>query len=261
MANTVDEITIWQNPAETIKLITPVAALLIATVSAIVAFKNYRDGKNRKKVEKSLELAKYYAEEILPEAFFIKKFIEIVDPIGEYKRTVERVPSKSFTDKELNELCGSGIKKKLWDEVKPEEILNAKIQCCSKIEEILEINRLDRQCVAELDEGTYQKAIVADYQQKCKKIANQLEAFAMNFTRNTADESVVYHSLHQTYLNLVEWLYFLISKANLDEKDRYYTSTTELYTLWKKRYEEHKRIDRRIEEKKKNRLKHRTPIS
>ncbi len=44
---------------------------------------------------------------------------------------------------------------------------------------------------------------------------NDLEYFAMNFTHKTADESVVFSSLHQTYIEMMQLLYFDISPINL----------------------------------------------
>lgn len=70
---------------------------------------------------------------------------------------------------------------------------------------------------------------------------NNLEFFAMHFTHGTADESVVYQSLHQTYLDIVYVLYYNIAVLNELENSKYYTNIIELYKIWKKRDAEEKR--------------------
>ena len=64
-------------------------------------------------------------------------------------------------------------------------------------------------------------------------ILNNLEVFAMHFTYDTAAEDVVYQSLHQSYLEIVQTLYYNISKINEDSPSKYYTNVISLYQLWK----------------------------
>lgn len=67
------------------------------------------------------------------------------------------------------------------------------------------------------------------------KALNNLEFFAMHFSHNTADDSVVYQSLHQTYLEMVHLLYYFIAGLNNDASDKYYTNTIALFKSWKYR--------------------------
>ena len=62
---------------------------------------------------------------------------------------------------------------------------------------------------------------------------NNLEYFSMFFTHNIADESVVYQSLHSSYIEIVEYLYYQIAKLNDKPYDRLYTNVVELYKKWK----------------------------
>lgn len=62
---------------------------------------------------------------------------------------------------------------------------------------------------------------------------NNLEFFAMHFTYDTAAEDVVYQSLHQSYLEIVQVLYYNISKINKDSPSKYYTNVISLYQTWK----------------------------
>lgn len=73
---------------------------------------------------------------------------------------------------------------------------------------------------------------------------NDLEFFAMHFTHNTADESVVFQSLHQTYIQIIKNLYYNISRYNKPSEGKYYTNIIELYEIWYKRSEEQKKTAR-----------------
>lgn len=64
---------------------------------------------------------------------------------------------------------------------------------------------------------------------------NNLEFFAMHFSHETADESVVYQSLHQTYLMIVYVLYYNIASSNRIVKSKHYTNIIELYKKWNER--------------------------
>ena len=64
---------------------------------------------------------------------------------------------------------------------------------------------------------------------------NNMEFFAMHFTHKTADDSVVYQSLHQTYIKFVQLFYYNISINNMPDGQQYFTNILELYKLWYKR--------------------------
>lgn len=64
------------------------------------------------------------------------------------------------------------------------------------------------------------------------KLLNNMEYFSMNFTHKVADESVVFQSLHQTYLEAVQLLYYDISRNNRADGMQFYTNIVELYKIW-----------------------------
>lgn len=61
---------------------------------------------------------------------------------------------------------------------------------------------------------------------------NDMEYFAMHFSHETADDTVVYQSLHQTYLEIVHTVYYCIANVNKQGQSQYYTNLTELYKKW-----------------------------
>ncbi len=67
---------------------------------------------------------------------------------------------------------------------------------------------------------------------------NKLEYFSMFFNTNVAEEKVVFASLHQTFLPLVETLYFNIAFRNKIGSQKFYTHTISLYQKWKQKEQE-----------------------
>lgn len=61
---------------------------------------------------------------------------------------------------------------------------------------------------------------------------NDMEYFAMHFSHETADDTVVYQSLHQSYLEIVHTVYYCIANVNKQGQSQYYTNLTELYKKW-----------------------------
>mgnify|MGYP006922018582 FL=1 len=63
-------------------------------------------------------------------------------------------------------------------------------------------------------------------------VLNNMEFFALHFKHKTADESVIYQSLHQTYISYLPYLYYYIAKANSDPSEKLYTNVIWLYGEW-----------------------------
>lgn len=82
---------------------------------------------------------------------------------------------------------------------------------------------------------------------------NNMEYFAMNFVHKIADESVIYQSLHQSYIELCKVLYYIISSRNKNGEEKYFTKVTDLYIIWKDRLLSQRKQE--IEHKRKNILK------
>jgi hypothetical protein len=56
----------------------------------------------------------------------------------------------------------------------------------------------------------------------------------MHFIHGTADESVIYQSLHNAFIQIVDLLYCEISLNNDgNSEEKYYTNTIKLYLLWR----------------------------
>ncbi len=133
-----------------------------------------------------------------------------------------------------------------------------KLQCMIKepkfIDSILEVayifDKWNDCCIPDFSENMEGKSVckmVPDYKLLLTKFSilvqqtlNSLEFFAMSFIHNTADETVIYQSLHSCYIRAIETLYYDISFGNKPGKDRLYTNISELYVKWKRRADEYK---------------------
>lgn len=88
--------------------------------------------------------------------------------------------------------------------------------------------------------GIYEEQLRHKYKIMVQEILNNLEYFALHFTHETADNSVVYQSLHKNYIKLVEIFYYDICKNNKLGETRLFTNVINLYHTWKEEHEEQK---------------------
>lgn len=188
------------------------------------------------RVQRAIDLAEYYKDNILHNVFIIDSVYEDLN-ITEILNKIDIANMVEFDKHELNII------------LKPEEIKQiANILNSSKLIPSL-INNSQIYGFAETgfkiievvnDEKETVKRIVCDetvlireYANIINNSLNNAEYFAMHFTHNTADETVVYQSLHKTYLRLMKMLYYDISINNEIGEEKLYTNAIELFNIWK----------------------------
>jgi hypothetical protein len=66
----------------------------------------------------------------------------------------------------------------------------------------------------------------------CSDLSNKLEYFCMYFNSKLADETAVYQSLHQTFLQVIPLLYYKIATANNSNHDKFFVHLIEQYNRW-----------------------------
>lgn len=72
-------------------------------------------------------------------------------------------------------------------------------------------------------------------------VFNKLEWMSMYFVTGVADSDAVYKSLHQVYFVLMKCFYIEIAMKNDKEVyDRYFTNITNLYKIWRLKYNKEK---------------------
>lgn len=195
--------------------------------------------KNRnEKVQKAIDLSEYYKDNILDKYCILFYVFTRCNMI----KIIEEVKIENMNNFDIHELQDNFSKSQL-DRLA--EIINsdqfARIVVEASIRYNTPINeKLIRLKKAEEGNKEYSEieinktALVNDFMNGIVcELLNSMEFFAMHFTHNVADESVVYQSLHKTYLEMVSVLYYNIAKNNVDAR-KLYTNVIGLFNTWKR---------------------------
>ena len=202
------------------------------------AIKSYEYNCGWQEKEKAAELARFYAERMIPKI----TYINIIS--AEYRDLlvqIRDVEMRSFTVTELKSLTSKDIC----------EIIEKRVQNCK-----VELFQLARKCLPESMRTSFPETqdqniqfYEMEFDQISSQLLNELEYFSMCFTSGIADETVVYQSLHQTFFSTIKMLYYKIAVQNDVIKDKYYTHTIKLYKLWLERDKKIERQQMENEEK------------
>lgn len=227
-----DSLNLWIN----------VMMAVIALVSAVCAWLTYNHQKSRSKKAEACNLAAHYAKVILDKHSFITS-VFIQTGIDQYiKSNISMSDIQNFDRSEMERLLAKKdissdeFMKKIYD-VDPVVILNCKL---ARIGTTLERDLIVADhIVIDEDSGERklrnEKFLINDFHQEIGELLNQLEWFGMNFQYEVADESLLYQSLHKTYLSMVWMLYPFISYQNINNEDKLFTNVVWLFDEWRKR--------------------------
>lgn len=237
------------NPlAETIYYCTQIVSAVFIVAGVVFAgFQYYiSESNNHKKfqaeqIQKAIDLAEYYKDNVLAKYSLIKLVYKQTGIINVLQKANYN-SFKEFDMAEAKELYSEDDLKNFKKIYNSEEFVDAIILANSvfmfnnsiQTKEDGEINRSKKIRLWNL----FMQDYVSD-------TLNNMEFFAMHFTHKTADESVIYQSLSQSYLEIVKTLYYNIVKSNETAVSKYYTNVIELYTIWKERADEAQREIRR----------------
>lgn len=221
-------------------------ALIIGAIIGIWQYvltaRSERAKLSMEQVEKAIDLANYYKNEILPKSealIYVFRSGGIKDELDKIKVS----DMKEFTQEELIDNLGVAGKKNLEKIMEGEDVLTAIIAA----EVILGLNlNIERFMSIEEENGKKSVSIKRDMVIRLfmgnvvSELLNSMEYFAMNFIHGIADETVVYQSLSRTYIEIVQLLYYNIANNNVIGKQLLFTNVTELYRKWYDRYSEEK---------------------
>lgn len=176
-----------------------VIVAIVSFLSAILVYIDYKNRRKKDKAEKSIEIAKDFALNIVDPLTIIHSFFKQfnINPI------IYKVNFMMLEDFDIEEL------KELYSD---EDIKN--------YNEIIKQNTTDDFDIKEVIRDTL----------------NTLEYHCMYIATKVADDKYIYNSLHQQFLKSIALLYFEISLINIDNKDKYYTNIIHVYNLWKNKY-------------------------
>lgn len=227
---------------ENINYILQIIASIVMILGVVIAVWQYvltsrceRTKISNDRVEKAVQLSEYYKDNILSNVSalrYVFKESGVADILGKIK------PSDmvAFDSVELNDKLSPADIKELVHIMKSEKM--AKI--ILYIDQVYNLNLDVAKYIDVLDEEEGEKKISVNKEgvlrqfmaQIVNDLLNNMEYFAMNFTHKVADETVVYQSLHQTYIEAVQLLYYDISKNNKPDGRQFYTNVVELYKVW-----------------------------
>lgn len=185
-------------------------------------------------VQKAIDLSEYYKDNILsyiaPIRYILRK-----SGISDVISKIDKSHMLHFDEKELYSCLKQEDITKLKDIQKSERFFEIVIEANSiynlglnqKLISYYEDEEKIKQLSAE------QQDILATFLGKLiTKVLNNMEFFALHFTHKVADESVVYTSLHQTYIDIVQMLYYNIASKNPLSTVKFFTNVIELYEIW-----------------------------
>lgn len=199
---------------------------------------------NFSRVEKAIELSNYYKDNILTQYSYAKKVFDecgIMDMI-ESKR--DKIELQNFDVTELKAIYSQKEINYFENLHNDKKFIEAIVQTNTTY------NMGLKGCEKSTAEGTDKKSKVFKvstsemltdfFQTYITQTLNNAEYFAMSFTHNTADESVIFQSIYPTYLEMCFVMYFYIARYSDPAVAKLYTNIAELYCIWRKREQEQK---------------------
>ncbi len=232
------------NKIEIIEKISQILASLFVIVGTVIAvWQYYLSSKSSiikmqtDKVQKAIDLSEYYKNEVLT-PFAVVNCVYKTAGIYEFLQK-DKAQMKDFDVEEMNDIFSQ-------DEIKKLNQMYSSKQFLKRIVEINEAFNLHMNgfAVNETKEGGSGKVVIKVDVDKAMndffnnyvtKVLNNAEQFAMYFTHNVADESVVYQSLYPTYIEMCRTLYYDISKCSELGKPKLYRNLQGLYEIWVKK--------------------------
>lgn len=211
-------------------------AALATSISVIWALKTYIFNKKVLKVQKSIDLLKYYKDNILRLGYAIR-YVNEKSKMNDELSNIKISEESLFNNQELSRFK--------IDVNAVDNIYHSK----EFMQAIFEANNLyDLKLPVKIvskneDKNSKQVCAIFDMYPTCKSFIenvvyetlNNIEYFAAHFKHGVADDTVAYNSLHQTYIPLIESLYYQIAQTNKEVADSYYTNAIYLYKLWKQK--------------------------
>ena len=211
-----------------------IAGVVIAVWQYYISTQAIIHSSEHAKIEKAIQLAQYYKDHIIK----LSKPVTYVYGHTEIATILNSIDTDKFNDfdkKECEKIFTKEQNKALKSVLYDQNFVAAVMQAVK----IFSLNGILDASIEGVDEKNH--TIKVNTNQVANsfmdlivtEIMNDLEYFAMNFTHKLADETVVYSSLHQTYIEIMQLLYYQISQMNDAVGEKYYTNAIELYKTWK----------------------------
>lgn len=215
--------------------IATILSYLSVTIGAILAFCQYYSTKKKESVKQAIDLVEYYKEKVLKHSDIIM-YVYCDSVLEKIIQAKDKTKMNLFNSHELDALFSDEEKKKIEDYFVSDEfrqrIEEAYLIFGTPLEFVEKSISSQPGVETKLSNGLI-KNFFLDF---TLGVLNNLEYFAMYYSHNVADESVVYESLAPTYIDFVEIMYYQISSINNTKNaEHFYTNVVKLYKKWKER--------------------------
>lgn len=229
------------NSAQIVSALFVIIGTVIAVWQYYLSSSNQIEKYNFSRVEKAIELSNYYKDNILYRYSYVKKVFDEckITQIIESKRKKHEL--KDFDIIELKEIYTK-------EEIQQFEQLRTSEEFIRAIVKVNEVCSMGLSgCVKSVtqDPKSSQKVIKIEanreemvndfFKTYISQTLNNLEYFAMSFTHNTADESVIFQSIYPTYIEICFVMYYYIAKNSDPSIAKLYTNLAGLYRIWRER--------------------------
>lgn len=176
------------------------------------------------RVHKAIELSNYYKENVLTGYSYVRM---VLNDCGILKMLQAKRKGIEIRDFDVIEL------KEFYTDEEIHKIVNLPSNQ-DFVDAIIKINAIKG------NTGHSTPELIQDFYFRINQTLNSAEYFAMAFTHNTADESVIYQSIYPTYLEMCYIMYYYIASTSDPAVAKLYTNLAELYNIWRKREQEQK---------------------
>lgn len=213
-----------------------ISGVVIAVWQYYLSSKSVQTDLALQQVQRAIDLSAYYKDNILkyiPAICYIFDKTNVMPILNKLKLS----QMKNFDKHELEELLSANDIEFLKDSQYTENFYHAVIDANSMYNLRLkfvtktikqEQNGKEIETVAVNNNSI----VISFFSDLLNNILNNMEFFALHFSHNTADESVVYQSLHQSYFDLILLMYYYIASQNDNPSYKYYTNVIELFHKW-----------------------------
>lgn len=234
-----------------------------------------------KQNEHSIELARLFADEIVPQSAYINDVVRCSKTMMEVASKVSRNETSRFDSDEYMEIIGESpqstlqrFKEEILYEAPLGDLISARLQlhftkpseslpippirkkeAKGREEEDIDDSKKDsrdttnpQQHEEDSESALDRQIALKEFGQVSNTLLNRLEHFCMALNSEVADDEILYQSLHQIFFSIVSSLYVSICNANGgDPVDKYFTHVTNLYNKWMGRYSAEKSLFKDIE--------------
>lgn len=221
-----------------------VSSIFVTSGVIIAVWQYYLSSKSVKtdleiiQVQRAIDLSEYYKDNILK---YLPAIVYIYDKTGisDILKKIDLQSMEHFDEVEMQKLLTKKDIDELDDLTKTDKFIKVFVNANYIYDLGFKMSESSEQqsTLSESKDVAYEikldkESVSAFVGNLFCDILNNMEFFSMHFSHCTADESVVYQSLHQTYLRIVHLLYFKIARMNKPSATKYYTNVIWLYKVW-----------------------------